>query len=69
MDESLTIDHLLSFVHFDNDNVATLSDGNCTVKINKDEGCFKIIEDGVYLKSIKVYNVSNLGCSDISSRI
>jgi hypothetical protein len=52
LDEKLTIDHLLKFCLFDENNTAKIQDNGIEVLIIKDGAAFKIIENGVYLKSI-----------------
>jgi len=56
MEEKLSIDHLLAFIKFNEHNVATIVEGENTIKIIKDDKKFKILENGIYLKSIDVNN-------------
>ncbi|CAD8147244.1 unnamed protein product [Paramecium pentaurelia] len=53
LDEKLTIDHLLKFCLFDENNTATIIEGDITIKIIKDSNSFKILENGIYQKSIQ----------------
>jgi len=56
MEEKLSIDHLLAFIKFNEHNVATIVEGENAIKVIKDDKKFKILENGIYLKSIDVNN-------------